>query len=650
MVPPDKLASLRSVIDAKLRNEGIYDQLRLLIQSNAAQEPTLDQDAMLHQVLDSDIVQQLISSMQDETSTSSSKDLGLDESSILEIPSEGLNLHVKVAGGRAFVDQIEETDNTPTTRSCFQLHVAFQNQRFQSHEVVISSVDPPFDESYNLKLNLDVESRHNVVGLTRWEVLCSISEPMQWVVTKLIQTKNRGDSTSQWQTNRTELVGAAILDWRQVLTSSHPTVHIPLTLNGPMNVPVGILDLRFDLPSVRKSSSMCHNVRQFLQRQKLDHHARQRHLYQACKMWWNDLMQENGASSSISHSIRLFVPDECHQYRLVCSFVTPIQSPYLSTPREAARFVSLLPFERSCALDSGCDTPSWPSLHTFLVLGKGDVQAHAILLASLLLGFHLEAFVCMGTTATSYRLKNHNSNTNNPLRRHLWVATKVKQKILFWEPMTGEVIDVQSPSACPYDRIDCVFNHEQFHVNCQGHCPVMELNWTFYDPAIWKSLDPTWIRPPSSAKIDIQKPAIALTPPISKSPSDFESHFRDWLQNTRQQVGLSTHWLKDLSHSMRMALTSYEYERVFGVTSTVDSDLFQSSIHNVVPPGYTFKGFPVSGIKSSQIERKLLRDVVGREIVHSPSGSSRFGLAVHCVAFPEDIFVLWVMVAVVYKS
>ena len=39
----------------------------------------------------------------------------------------------------------------------------------------------------------------------------------------------------------------------------------------------------------------------------------------------------------------------------------------------------------------------WNHFHTFLSLGRGDCEDHAILLCSLLLGFGLDAYVCVGT-------------------------------------------------------------------------------------------------------------------------------------------------------------------------------------------------------------------------------------------------------------
>jgi centrosomal protein CEP76 len=51
----------------------------------------------------------------------------------------------------------------------------------------------------------------------------------------------------------------------------------------------------------------------------------------------------------------------------------------------------------------------WQNLHSILSARRGDVQDHAVLLCSLLLGFHLDAYVTLGT-----------DKDNSP---HIWVTT-----------------------------------------------------------------------------------------------------------------------------------------------------------------------------------------------------------------------------------
>lgn len=100
----------------------------------------------------------------------------------------------------------------------------------------------------------------------------------------------------------------------------------------------------------------------------------------------------------------------------------------LDTPREAARFVSLIGHVKSNPTMSGMkeNLEQWLNMHTFLARNKGDSENHAILLCNILLGFGLDAYVCLGT-----KLK-----TNAP---HAWVVTVSDnyREVVFWESLTG---------------------------------------------------------------------------------------------------------------------------------------------------------------------------------------------------------------------
>ena len=56
-------------------------------------------------------------------------------------------------------------------------------------------------------------------------------------------------------------------------------------------------------------------------------------------------------------------------------------------------------------------------------------------------------------------------------------------------------------------------------------------------------------------------------------------------------MGLSTVWDDELSYLLSPALSAYELDRSVGVC--VGNEEFQEAIHNVVPEGHTFKGFPI---------------------------------------------------------
>jgi centrosomal protein CEP76 len=98
----------------------------------------------------------------------------------------------------------------------------------------------------------------------------------------------------------------------------------------------------------------------------------------------------------------------------------------IDTPRQAARFVSLIGYNKlSPSLGINEQVEQWLHLHTFLAKNRGDSENHSILLCNLLLGFGLNAYVCIGT-----KTKNQS---------HAWVVTVSVdyEEVIFWESLTG---------------------------------------------------------------------------------------------------------------------------------------------------------------------------------------------------------------------
>ena len=128
----------------------------------------------------------------------------------------------------------------------------------------------------------------------------------------------------------------------------------------------------------------------------------------------------------------------------------------LDSPLHAARFVSLLPFERLEA--PGKDKVEvWHSMQSFLARGCGDSEDHAVLLCNLLLGFSLEAYVAVGINSEG---------------AHAWVVTRGppnahgKQKVSYWESLTGSRFEQDDPRVHRFYRtVGCVFNNQRFFAN-----------------------------------------------------------------------------------------------------------------------------------------------------------------------------------------
>ena len=159
-------------------------------------------------------------------------------------------------------------------------------------------------------------------------------------------------------------------------------------------------------------------------------------------------------------------------------------------------------------------------------------------------------------------------------------------------------------------------------------------------------------------------PRTVLTPPTAPPPLP------------PQELGLGTHWDDDLSYLLFPALTAYELERCTGLS--VGNEEFQDAIHNVVPLGHTFKGFPIQltfwnpkrvfsvctkfstclrlPFPSLTAPSPFLfpcapkRSQVCTDILSCRGDQVRMAVRTKLCDYPEGVCAVWIMFAVKYKS
>ena len=190
-----------------------------------------------------------------------------------------------------------------------------------------------------------------------------------------------------WEELSSEHVASHKLDWRRILCSTYQTVHFPVQLQGKMKVAIGTLDFRADLLHVKKSTAISRDATALLNKEILSDNALNNTFYQYAKQWWDDylsesksrIVQNEPSSNDMSKRlVKMFAEDEQGQFKMVCTFITPMKGPLsISTPSEASRFVGIIPFERINAIGGGREE-IWKTIPTFLALGKGDCEEHAV--------------------------------------------------------------------------------------------------------------------------------------------------------------------------------------------------------------------------------------------------------------------------------
>ncbi|GLD94000.1 hypothetical protein PINS_up002611 [Pythium insidiosum] len=448
-----KIHVIRSAIDAKLRDDTVYQQIRELIAAKAAgrpaPEPTIDgsdtatsqleypEDRLIQDVLQSEIVQHLLQSVRleaeakDDNVKQRCTDTDVEQHpEASEAPAPVL--YVRLAGGRAFVDQLrgeageqeEDVGMAPlssrqigSVHDVFRLVFSFQQQRVSSRDVP-ASVDPAFDEH----LRFMIRKPRTRSGRTRrgglyevdvvapWEALCLVDEPLHIVLLKVRKRllDVHPSTGAVWEELQRDLVATHRVDWRRSLASTLSLVHLPVQLTDRMKVPVGTLDLRLDVLHVKRSAAVARDALAFLNGEAMERNTLTHTFHRHAKQWWDEYKSEVDAvdhnSTQISREsersshrgghasspcssmtrrkprlVKVFAEDTEGRFRMVCKYLTPLRAPLaIRSPSEAARFVALLPLERASAVGTSTAAESWRTLNCTLAVGKGDVVDHAV--------------------------------------------------------------------------------------------------------------------------------------------------------------------------------------------------------------------------------------------------------------------------------
>ncbi|XP_059713695.1 centrosomal protein of 76 kDa isoform X3 [Haemorhous mexicanus] len=287
------------------------------------------------------------------------------------------------------------------------------------------------------------------------------------------------------------------------------------------------------------------------------------------------------------------------------------------------------------------------------IFAQGDCEDHANLLCSLLLGFGLEAFVCVGTKAKGVP--------------HTWVMTCGSDgTITFWESLTGHryihrPINPDDPPLAeqpkplyPYRTIGCIFNHEKFFGNCQPSDAVEVCVFDLHDESKWKPMSGEAIKsvcaPGATSSVPPFPPLCASTIDAAVTSNEMEVQLRILVSEHRKDLGLSTVWDDQLSYLLSQALAAYELERTTGVSA--GNEEFQDAVRRAVPDGHTFKGFPIHFVhrNARRVFATCLRSPFCEEIICCRGDQVRLAVRVRVFAYPESACAVWIMFACKYHS
>uniref|UniRef100_A0A8C7I003 Centrosomal protein of 76 kDa n=1 Tax=Oncorhynchus kisutch TaxID=8019 RepID=A0A8C7I003_ONCKI len=628
-LPPEKASELKQIIHNHLIKMNIHAKIRDVLAETVREDldpghSSLSEEDFLRALQRRGIVDDVMKDLH------FSKVMSNDCISVLPANMDPARryLYLQVLGGKAFLEHLQEPEPLPgQVCSTFTLYLHFRNQRFHSKPVPCAC-EPDLQEGFLLEIHR--EGLGDGSKMADATTMLSICDPVHLVLIKR-------DTSSE-----TTLVSSYFLDWRTVLSSPSGKTSIAVELLGvgsECKVTAGVLNMSLDLypPLSEILSPDIITTQQSLERQKTAEKERLFLVY--AKQWWREFLEIRQANQS--KLVKIFAQDENGVNRPVCSYVRVLRAGrLLESPRQAARFVSLL--------GGGGKQEQWCSLLAFLCRNKGDCEDHATLLCSLLLGFGLDAYVCVGTKPKSLA--------------HTWVMTRgTDSTITFWESTLHQAIDPDAPPLAPqprpsypYRTIGCVFNHRSFLANCQPSDAVELCSFDFHNQSQWKVMSEEAVgsvcSPGSTTSLPPLPPLCGPSLEPSAASNQLELELRYLVVEHRKDLGLATVWDDHLSYVLSSALAAYELERCMG--TSCGNEEFQDAVRRAVPDGHTFKGFPIHFLhhNARRAFATCLRSPFCDEIVCCRGDHVRLAVRVRVFAYPESACAVWVMFACKYRS
>ncbi|KAM8870817.1 centrosomal protein of 76 kDa isoform 1-T1 [Spinachia spinachia] len=659
-LPPEKASELKQIIHNHLLKMDIHGKIRGVLAATVseelgpAQRPLSETDflqALQRRGIIDDVMKGLRFTQEvpsdSETLSRPKAAPHLDDHNITLLEKTNIDpsrrhLYVQVLGGKAFLEHLQEPEPLPgQVGSTLTLYLHFRNQRFRSKPVPCAC-EPDLQEGFLLQVQRDGTGEGSKMADAT--AMLSLCDPVHMV---LISTDTSGE---------TALVSSYFLDWRTVLCSPSGKTCIAVELMGvgsECKVPAGVLTVSLELypPLTEALSTAVVSTQQSLERQRTAEKERLFLVY--AKQWWREFLEIR--PSNQSKIVKIFAQDENGINRPTCSYVRVLRAGrLLESPRQAARFVSLLAHEKAPVVGGGGGKQEqWCSLMAFLCRGKGDCEDHAALLCSLLLGFGLDAYVCVGTKAKG--------------TPHAWVLSRgTDGSITFWESLTAHrylhrAIDPDAPPlapqpkpSSPYRTVGCVFNHLTFLANCQPSDAVELCVFDLQNQSRWKAMSEEALKtvcaPGSTTALPPLPPLCAPSLDPAAASNQLELEMRFLVSEHRKDLELVTVWDDHLSYLLSSALSAYELERCTGVSC--GNEEFQDAVRRAVPDGHTFKGFPIHFMhrNARRAFATCLRSVFCEEIVCCRGDHVRLAVRVRVFAYPENACAVWLMFACKYRS
>lgn len=328
----------------------------------------------------------------------------------------------------------------------------------------------------------------------------------------------------------------------------------------------------------------------------------------------------------------------------------------LETPQHAARYVSLLQSRRSASPAATAAPPGHPSglvfngcclPHVVLAAGSATPAERPLLLCSLLLGFGMDAWVCVGTAAAV-------GGAQQSVLGGLWVVTRRHGacSASLWDPCTGRRYD--TPEGCCLHEsaaVTCLFNHNAIYSSTTPGGAVLtgllrdgglDLNnhaaWhgLHVTPAMLPPPQPTCTPPPPSAAAGHMQ----LERQVEWVVKELLSQRLTGAANGPRAVA----WDDSLAQKLALVLVGHEEEALTGAAALCLED-FNHVIQRCVPKGYVFRGLPLhfNHLCPTRLARRLLEDTQAYGILAGHRAVSAVALKLRVKEYGKHVRSVWIM-------
>ena len=462
---PTEINTLKKLIDNHLRRNNVYAQIREFVREYSAKqgEPAAEKADPFDALKEKQIIQEIVKSL--HVTASSAETTNIEN----QQPPVKFGLHINLLPGGSFVNEfVDRKDHS------YVVVIELGGSRFRSRPVPCSK-EPEFADSFVVDFSELKGSRNVAAFPSPMNIILLCKEPgIDGVV---------------------EVVASEKFEWRTLLAAASGGASVSLDLTGTNSaskarLAVGKLNLRLDIvPFGQNLRFAKDSISKGLEEESIKFLTAHRSFCQYAQIWWQEYLELN---QKFKHRlVKIFAENEWGEFRAATTFVSPLRcGRALDSPQHAARFLSLLSYVRMDAIGGG-RLEVWHSPLTFLSLGYGDCEDHATLLCSMLIGFGLRAYVCIGTVS------DEEEQAEKP---HAWVVTlgnngKRESQIAFWESLTGQRISLSTVvNNSQYRKIGCLFNHEEFYANKQLDDSVVGCRFDVGNDLHWKCMDERLLR------------------------------------------------------------------------------------------------------------------------------------------------------------